>query len=107
MVVPVLITSCQVSENLNIGPVIPQTIIINAAVIKAMGEPVALVTLLASFWNSLDSLLLRCIFFIACIVLSITEMNSIQEQGYTNGKQRTEQSNKKKSGQEWPDTSRP
>ena len=71
MVVPVLITSCQVSENLNIGPVIPQIITMSIAVIKAMGEPVALVTLLASFWNSLDSLLLRCIFFIACIVLNI------------------------------------
>ena len=34
-------------------------------------------------------------------------MDSIQELRYRNGKQRTEQSNKKKSGQEWPDTSRP
>lgn len=39
MVVPVFITSCQVSEKPNSGPVIIHTIIIATAKIKAMGEP--------------------------------------------------------------------
>ena len=43
MVVPVFITSCQVSENLNNGPVIAQTIITAKALINAAGEPVACV----------------------------------------------------------------
>ena len=41
MVVPVLIISCQVSEYLNIGPVIPQIIIVEIAMIKAPELPVA------------------------------------------------------------------
>ncbi len=44
MVVPVLITNCQVSEKLNIGPVTAQTMITRNARIKARGFPVARVT---------------------------------------------------------------
>jgi hypothetical protein len=36
-----LITSCQVSLNLNIGPVTAQTTMIDAAIINAAGWPVA------------------------------------------------------------------
>ena len=43
MVVPVLITSCHVSENLNIGPVIPQTSIMVNAMKNVTGLPVSLV----------------------------------------------------------------
>ena len=41
IVVPVLITNCHVSLNLNIGPVTPQTTMIKAAVMNAAGWPVA------------------------------------------------------------------
>jgi hypothetical protein len=57
MVVPVLITNCQVSEKPNKGPVIPQMITTNKAMLKARGEPVALVTLFDIFWNRAESLL--------------------------------------------------
>ena len=39
MVVPVLITSCQLSENLNIGPVIAQAMMVMTATKNAVGEP--------------------------------------------------------------------
>ena len=41
MVVPVLITSCHVSEYLNIGPVTAQTITIAAASINVDARPAA------------------------------------------------------------------
>lgn len=44
MVVLVLITSCQVSENLKMGPVTAQSMIRTHAIIKAPGLPDALVT---------------------------------------------------------------
>ena len=44
MVVPVLITSCQVSEKLKIGPAISHAIMTQKAMIKADVLPVALVT---------------------------------------------------------------
>src|SRR5687768_9714823 len=67
MVVPVLITSCQVSEKLKIGPVIAQTIINSMAVRKAMGVPVALVILLDAPSNHSENLVL---FFFICPILS-------------------------------------
>src|SRR6478672_7337893 len=45
MVVPVLITSCQVSEKPNKGPDIKQAMIIKIAAIELKGLPVALVIL--------------------------------------------------------------
>ena len=39
IVVPVLMMSCQVSEKWNIGPVMAQTIIMNAANKKVIGRP--------------------------------------------------------------------
>src|SRR6476659_321009 len=45
IVVPVLMTSCHVSEYLNIGPVRAQMMITRNAIISAAGRPVALVTL--------------------------------------------------------------
>ena len=48
MVVPVLITSCHVSDHWNIGPEIAQTMIIVSANMKAIGRPVAADTLLAT-----------------------------------------------------------
>src|SRR5262249_39217292 len=39
IVVPVLIMSCQVSENLNSGPVIAQTAMTSRATTNAMGRP--------------------------------------------------------------------
>ena len=47
MVVPVLMTSCHVSENLNIGPVIPHSNIIAQAKMNAAGFPEAFVMLVA------------------------------------------------------------
>jgi len=44
IVVPVLITSCQVSENLNMGPDTIQIMMIKKAMINAVVLPVALVT---------------------------------------------------------------
>ena len=41
MVVPVLITSCQVSEKLNSGPLTPQITTIPAASMKAEARPAA------------------------------------------------------------------
>ena len=49
----VLITSCQVSEKLNIGPLKAQKIIKNKANKKAFGEPTAFETLPAILWNIL------------------------------------------------------
>ena len=45
MVVPVLITNCQVSENLKSGPEIPQTTSTASAITKAPEVPVAFVAL--------------------------------------------------------------
>ncbi|QTK80569.1 hypothetical protein AT6N2_C3055 [Agrobacterium tumefaciens] len=39
MVVPVLMTSCQTSENPKSGPLMPQTITVPSATTKAVGEP--------------------------------------------------------------------
>ncbi|MNE64022.1 hypothetical protein D3C80_1594060 [compost metagenome] len=39
MVVPVLMTSCQTSENPKSGPLIPQTSTVPRATMKAVGEP--------------------------------------------------------------------
>jgi len=39
--VPVLMTNCHVSLNLNIGPATPQTRMIKAAMMNAAGWPVA------------------------------------------------------------------
>jgi hypothetical protein len=41
IVVPVFMTNCHVSLNLNIGPVTPQTMMIKAAAMNAAGWPVA------------------------------------------------------------------
>ena len=41
IVVPVLMTNCHVSLNLNIGPATPQTRMIKAAMMNAAGWPVA------------------------------------------------------------------
>ncbi len=48
MVVEVLITSCQVSEKWKIGPQIPHTMIIDAAIIKEKGLPVLCVIQVAT-----------------------------------------------------------
>jgi hypothetical protein len=55
-VVPVLITSCQVSEKWNIGPVIAHPIIRKQARIKAIGRPVAQVTADENFSKTRDIL---------------------------------------------------
>src|SRR4051812_49292774 len=60
MVVPVLMTSCHVSENLNMGPVIPHTTITNIAEINAIGLPVALVTLLEKASKALNNFFFIC-----------------------------------------------
>ena len=52
IVVPVFMTSCQVSEKPNKGPVIPQTTIIANAIIKADGLPVARVTFVENASNT-------------------------------------------------------
>src|SRR5262249_13697310 len=52
MVVPVLITSCHVSENPKIGPVIPHTRTVSDAAIKAVGRPAALDVKLAMSPNN-------------------------------------------------------
>lgn len=51
MVVPVLMTSCQVSEKWKTGPVIAQTIMTKNASMKAKGEPVAFVTVVENLSN--------------------------------------------------------
>ena len=48
IVVPVLITNCQVSENLKTGPDNAQIIITKKAIMNAHGLPVALVTFAAN-----------------------------------------------------------
>src|SRR4051812_48057350 len=58
IVVPVLMTSCQTSENLKIGPVTAQTTISVTAAMKAQGVPVAVDTLLANLRKASDILLL-------------------------------------------------
>ena len=47
IVVAVLMNSCHVPENLNIGPVIPHKITMLQAIINAAGLPEAFVTLVA------------------------------------------------------------
>jgi hypothetical protein len=51
IVVPVLMTSCQVSLNLKIGPVTPQITMIEAAAMNAAGWPVARAVHLAKWEN--------------------------------------------------------
>ena len=64
MVVLVLITSCQVSENLKRGPVAAQTIIKSEATINAYAPPVIFVTTDAKWLkNLLNFLFLFFIFF--------------------------------------------
>ena len=61
MVVPVLMTNCQVSEKWKIGPVIPQPMMTRSAIRNASQEPVTLVTLMAIRSNQClnDRFLLR------------------------------------------------
>src|SRR5258705_4159404 len=58
IVVPVLITSCHVSEKWNLGQVIPQTMITARARRKAVDVPVASVALRENFSRSSPKLLL-------------------------------------------------
>jgi len=51
MVVVVLITSCQVSEKPNIGPLTPQTMMAVTARKNTQGLPTAVDTLTAILWN--------------------------------------------------------
>src|SRR5262245_37186242 len=52
MVVPVLITSCQVSEYLKIGPVTAQTMMMRTARMNAQADPTIVEVLCANFLNS-------------------------------------------------------
>ena len=52
IVVPVLITSCQVFEYLNNGPVVPHMTINKKDSIKEMGVPTTYETLEATLWNT-------------------------------------------------------
>lgn len=54
MVVPVFMTSCQVSEKPNTGPVTAHMIITTKAIIKAAGFPVAFVTILEKLLKNMD-----------------------------------------------------
>ena len=56
IVVPVLITSCQVFEKWNRGPVAIHNSIISMAMMKAAEEPVALVTFDENFSNNTEKL---------------------------------------------------
>ena len=49
MVVPVLMTSCQVSENLKIGPVMAQITTMRTHRAKVTGRPAAVATTLAAW----------------------------------------------------------
>lgn len=66
MVVPVLITSCQVSEYLKIGPQMAQIITIDAAMINAPEVPVRCVTLLENL-SKKERLFLFFIAYIFCV----------------------------------------
>jgi hypothetical protein len=59
---PVLITSCQVSENRKYGPTQNQTITIASVEMKAQGEPALSATLRASFRNTSADALFAPIF---------------------------------------------
>ena len=61
MVVPVLITNCQVLEKLKTGPVITHAMITANAIMKAVELPVALVTLAENFSNNTENLFLTFI----------------------------------------------
>ncbi len=54
IVVPVLITNCQVWENLKIGPLAAQTMTISTQIRKAGGLPVILAVALANLAKSLS-----------------------------------------------------
>jgi len=54
IVVPVLITSCQVSENLKIGPLAAQARTTSTQTRKACGLPVTRAVALANLANSLS-----------------------------------------------------
>jgi hypothetical protein len=69
MVVPVLITNCQVSENLNIGPVTAQITITNKAIVKAVEVPTALVIPEEIFSNRV----LKLFFFLVIIFIEVKE----------------------------------
>jgi hypothetical protein len=56
MVVPVLITSCQVSEKLNMGPRTAHMIMIRKADINAIGEPVKRVIIFENRSNNINIL---------------------------------------------------
>ena len=64
MVVPVLMMSCQVSEYLKTGPVIPQIMITAMAIINAVELPVAMVAQLANRSN-------KFFFLLCCICLQM------------------------------------
>ena len=67
MVVLVLMMSCQVSENPNIGPEIAQITMVPAAIINAQGLPVIFVTLV----ENLSKKLLIPFFFLAMFTFSV------------------------------------
>lgn len=71
MVVPVLITSCQESEYLKIGPVMAQIMITAKAIRKAQGLPVALVVLAANFSKNTAVLFLDLCFMMICLIVNI------------------------------------
>ena len=56
MVVPVLITSCQLSEKLKIGPVTPQAITTSSATMKAQCDPTPAATAQEKRRNQLSRL---------------------------------------------------
>ena len=66
MVVPVFITSCQVSEKLKSGPVMAQITTMRKAMIEAAGLPASRVTNVEVVLNHLDSALTFFDFFMYC-----------------------------------------
>lgn len=64
IVVPVFITNCHVSEKLNNGPLISQTTTVLAAIRKAVGLPVAFVSLVENVSNFFLNAFFSGFFFI-------------------------------------------
>jgi len=73
MVVPVLITNCQVSENLNMGPLAAHTMMTAMAIRKAVEDPVALVILLLALSKKV---FMELLFFCLFILLELRITNS-------------------------------
>src|SRR5205814_4878992 len=70
IVVPVLMTSCHVSEKLKIGPVTSQTITITQATINAAGLPEALVIFVAILSKKYRKVFLFTVFVaISCLFI--------------------------------------